>query len=112
MLSHALALAIGLVLLAGCGGSAPPATGPAGGPGAVAVPSASSGASDPTPPPARQAPVDARACCTPPGAYDPSDTSYEDCVARGGRRWGTDGCGVKADGTVRAPPPSVAPRAP
>lgn len=105
MLAYARAIAIGLVLLTGCGGSAPPAPGPAAG----AAPSASPGESDPAQPPPRQAPVDSRACCTPPGAYDPSDTSYEDCVARGGRRWGTDGCGVKADGTVRAPPPSVAP---
>jgi hypothetical protein len=108
MRRRALLTAFALELCCACGGSAPPATGPGAGPAAVEVPSASPGGDPkaPTPPPA---PRDSRACCTPPGAYDPNDTSYEDCIARGGRRWGSDGCGVKPDGTVQAPPPSMAP---
>lgn len=52
---------------------------------------------------------DSRACCTPQGAYDPSDTSYNDCVQSGGRPWGSDGCGQTPDGKIIAPPPSMAP---
>ncbi len=57
----------------------------------------------------QQTDPDSRACCTPQGAYDPSDTSYNDCVQSGGRPWGSDGCGQTPDGKIIAPPPSMAP---
>jgi hypothetical protein len=53
------------------------------------------------------APAATRPCCIPQGAEDPADRGYEDCVAAGGRRWGTDGCGVRPDGSAIAPPPQT-----
>jgi hypothetical protein len=61
----------------------------------------------PSPPPAAAA--GDRACCVPSGVDDPADDSYRRCVAAGGRRWGTDGCGQNPDGSTQAAPPSAEP---
>ena len=105
------AVVVVLFLLPACGGAPRPAQ-PNGGPSEVTIEGAppgdaSTSGSSPAPP---RPTGDARACCMPSGAYRPGDHAYQDCVAGGGRPWGTDGCGQNTNGTVVAPPPAMAPR--